>query len=251
MKTDIIVELLKQLDATIQKMVENIEENHIKDEGKPFTAFQKEFCRLTLIYDMVRSFEKYTSPSDILNDFKVYNSPKGNITIDANITRNNNSYHYSTDVIIAGGYNIQAIHYRYITKTKLPKTNGYIISNMYSTELKKMKKIEKYQNEILFFKKVISELKELVETNTKFTDDEILLKTNTDFLSATWEDMVERGADKNYDYSIEKFERYQSIETMRNISHWKLMNITWKLRSITDYQNNIKKTTDKIKKLEK
>jgi len=245
---DIIIDLLEKTESIIQNMVKNIEKSHIKKEGKPFTSFEKELCKLSLIYDMVRSFEKYTAPSDILEDFKVYNSPKG-VTIYANIIRNNISYTFSTDVIIAGGYNIQTMHYRYITSTKLPKTNGSIISNKYCAEIKAMKKIEKYNNEILYFEKVIDELKTIIDNNTKLTDDDIFEKIKTDYLLITWEDIVKRGADKNYD-SRENFEKIQKIEKLRSISSWKMFNITWKLRSITDYNNKIKKNKDKIKKIE-
>jgi hypothetical protein len=79
------------------------------------------FWKLGLKYKLFNSLVSYIQETDIITEIKLSKSVKG-LEIDCNITRDGVTYEFNTRAIEAGGHDIQCFHYRYITKTSLPKT---------------------------------------------------------------------------------------------------------------------------------
>ena len=126
-KNDIMNVILDSLEQTISEMTAEIETWFRKNFPKNvITDYDRESWRISLTRDMVKAVEKYTLPSDTLVDIQSNEGNKGNIEIVAKIQRDGEVYDFRTEAIYAGGRNIQVLHYRYITKTRLPKTGNKI-----------------------------------------------------------------------------------------------------------------------------
>lgn len=67
----------------------------------------------------------------------------GNIELEAIVTRNGEAIDFNTEMILAGGYNIQALHTRYIVKSKISKSGNNV-----KEIVKKYNRIEKLEQEI-------------------------------------------------------------------------------------------------------
>jgi hypothetical protein len=147
MKT-IITTILAELKSDITNLVDRIVAAIEKKTEKALNHWDIEMIELNVILDMIKSVEKYTANDDVLVSVSSSVSVKGNIEINAVIERNGVQYRLTTEVIYAGGYNIQKLHYRYITNSQLPKTNNSTITTEYAEKIKKMTKIERLQTEI-------------------------------------------------------------------------------------------------------
>lgn len=248
---NIVDTILDALEPTIIKMLSQAETAYIKQFGREFTKYDREITRLTLVYDMVKSIESYTMPSDFLLSINANMSAKGNIQIDAQIQRDEITYDFSTEVIYAGGYNIQRLHYRYITKTSIPKTNSKAVTQEYGEKIKKLSKLEKLNQEIESYEVKIKRATEDAEANSKLTDAEIIqtIKDNPRdswYEWPTWDEIVKRDAAKNYNNDEAYYNAERENGIARKIASWKDMNITWKKKVVLDYQKTIKKLQAKL-----
>jgi hypothetical protein len=170
---NIIDNLIKQVDPTIKQMVQTAKEEALKKDEK-FTKLDEEYYYWMLLSDMVRSFEQYTLPTDKLINFEIRGSVKGSLIINATIERDGKEYPLYTEVIYAGGSNIQRLHYRYLTKTSLPKQPLTPEANAIKAKLKGMSKVQKYQDEIAQFEKRIEAAEEKIAiANSMKSDDDI------------------------------------------------------------------------------
>lgn len=243
-QNNIVNVILDSLEPTIVEMVAATEKWFVETFKQEFTKYDREMARINLTYDMVKSIEMYTLPTDQLVSMNVRKSVKGNIQIDAQIQRGENTYSFQTEAIYAGGHNIQRLHYRYIVKTSIPKTGASEISKEYSEKIKKMSKLEKINNEIKQYEDRIKKTAEDAEVNSKLNDDEILniLKSGKDWYEwPTWKEIVKRDAAKNYnnDEAFYNLERENGIA--RKIGFWREMNISWKLRYVENWKKDLKK----------
>jgi hypothetical protein len=211
------------------------------------TKYDEELSRLIIVSDLVKSIGNHTEPDDDLKEVKTSVSPKGNLEIDAIIVRDGVEYPLSTEVIYAGGYNIQRLHYRYITKTRLPKSSSNELADEYKKKIKAMTAAEKIRNEIQGFETRINRNDERVEASKKLSDEEILddVKEKDRYFSwPTWDEIVVRGADKNYEYSEDVYNKSKEEEMERKINFWKSQNIEWPEKNSVD----LKKVIEKLKK---
>jgi len=165
-KGSIIDNLITQVDPTVKQMVQAAKEEALKKDEK-FTKLDEEYYYLALLSDMVRSFEQYTLPTDKLINFEIRGSVKGSLIINATIERDGKEYPLYTEVIYAGGSNIQRLHYRYLTKTSLPKQPLTPEANAIKAKLKGMSKVQKYQDEIAQFEKRIEAAEEKIAIASK------------------------------------------------------------------------------------
>jgi len=242
-KDNLVNTILQSLEQTLTSMVERIESAAIAKGGKMFSNYQKEMIKLNLTYDLVKSIEIYTLPTDVLVSFNCYTSVKGNIEINAKINRGEDSYYFTTEAIYAGGYNIQKLHYRYITKTSLPRTKSDTISKIYAEKIKKMTKFEKINSEIESNLKSIALDDEKITKNSSLTDDqilEILIKEDKyRTLTKKWEEIPDDAPAK--EYGKEKWEKHQKEYVEDSINRWKIINIKWsKDHKEAMIKNNIK-----------
>ncbi len=253
-RNNIVNVILDSLEPTIIEMLANTEKWFTETFKQEFTKYDREMTRLNLIFDMVKSVESYTNPTDALISINVSKSAKGNIEISAQIQRDGETYNFVTEAIYAGGHNIQRLHYRYIVKTDLPKTGTTEITKEYSEKIKKLSKLEKLNKEIQDYELRIKRATEDVEANSKLSDTEIIqiIKSNPKeswYEWPTWEEIVKRDAAKNYNNSEEYYNQQMQDGIAKRIESWKSMNIDSKKRYITDYQKNIKKLRIKLDSL--
>jgi len=259
----LITEILNKLKPTIDAMIERIKDRIIEKMGpQAWDDSSVEMVRWNLIIDMLKSIEVYTKPTDNLVDIKAYGSAKGSITISATIERDGVNYQLNTDVIIAEGP-IQKAHYRYLTKTKLPKTGNLEVTNEYKEKVKRLTKEEKYKEEINRYEHWIKELEDKIEDFSQYnTDEEIIERLkelqeqypkqywwfgeNAEFPS--WEEIVRLGADKNYNYSEEEYNKSHEDNIRRKINNFKDV-IRMSKKYILEHKKEIEKLKTKISKL--
>lgn len=253
--------VLRSLEPTILEMVENIRLHIIKqynDKGMEYNVneYELKMIRLSLIIDMLKSFEKYTEPTDKLIKIQASAARKG-IEISAIIERDGQQYDYYTEAIGAGGYNIQSYHYRYLTKTKLP--NGKIkgtLADEYAQQLKKLTKAEKINAEIKGNEAHIAKQEADIEKALKLNDEEILAAyyagdnvTGKPYKWPTWEQIIKNGAAKNYNNDEAYYNQQKAESEAYNIESWKKRNIFWKQQNIEALTKNIKKLEIKLQAL--
>lgn len=102
------------------------------------------FWKLGLKYKLFNSLANYIQETDIITEIKLTKSVKG-LEINCNVTRDGVTYEFNTRAIEAGGYDIQCFHYRYITKTSLPKTEDKTISKIFKLN-EELSRMEYYLN---------------------------------------------------------------------------------------------------------
>ncbi len=251
-KNELIEKILTIIEPTLEGLLIKYEESFFEETGRHFTDFQKENTLLYLIFDLVKSIEKYTKPTDKLVDLRTHYSNKGNLEIDSEIKRDGVLHDFSTEVIIAGGYNIQKAHYRYITKTTLPKTNNSELTTFYSEKIKKLNKKEKLQKEVEYDNNIISSCEKEIDESIKLTDKEILdLLVKEEygrFLLTTWDELdPECHAKQNN--TKDSWEKHHNEYVNDRIDFWKKQHIYWKQDRIKSAEISIKKSQDKINKL--
>ena len=244
---NIINVILDELEPTILDMVARMEAQYEEKAEKKFTDFDREMARLSITSDMVKAVEKYTNPTDTLLSLEVSTSVKGNIEVIAEIKRDGVTYHFSTEAIYAGGYNIQRLHYRYLTRTNIPRTGASTITKVYSEKIKRMTKMERLNKDLQQYKDRVAKSEEEVIINSKLTDDEITqvgLEKDKWMEWPTWEEIIKRDAAKNYNNDEAEYNQKMKDSIAYNIDRWKHQNITWK-------KHNISQLTKEITKLEK
>ena len=229
-KQDNIVNvILDALEPTIVEMVNETAAWFSVKFKQEFTDFDREMTRLNLIFDMFKAIESYTKPTDQLLSMNVRKSVKGNIQIDAQIQRDRETYSFSTEAIYAGGHNIQRLHYRYITKTSIPKTGASVISKEYSNKIKRMSKAEGLNNEIMALERDIVRVKARIGENSPKNDAEIaqILKDANDyaFNTPSWEQIIKNDAAKNYNNSEEEYNASSAKYQADKIDFWKTQNV--------------------------
>ena len=244
---NIVNTILDELKPTISDMVNEIEKWVIEKHKWTVNDHDREMFRWNLIIDMVKAVESYTKPTDKLISIKARRSGKGSIQISAEIERDGVSYPFETEAILAGGHNIQQLHYRYITKTRLGKTGNSEITNIYKEKIKQLSKIDKINREIESFQKRIADTNQEIEANSKLSDEEILKSVTSKpdyYVWPSWEEMIQRDAAKNYDndealYNRKKTDYYNSI-----VPDWKDENIIRK----QDYVKSLQIAVNKLQK---
>jgi hypothetical protein len=246
---NIVDTILDELEPTIKDMISQIEERYVQKFERPATDYDREMFRWNLIVDLVKAVESYTKPTDKLISINARKSGKGNIQISAQIERDGTVYPFETEAILAGGYNIQQLHYRYITKTKLGRTGNSEITKIYQNKVKQLSKTDKINQEIESYQRQMDRLNNEIEANSKLSDKEIinLVTTAPDyFLWPSWEEMIKRDAARNYNndevaYNKEKTDAYNNI-----VPSWKRKNIEWKQDRLKSLQITINKLQKKL-----
>jgi hypothetical protein len=254
-KNPLINRLLEELKPLIADIIEDTKQRYKKDD-KVFSEYDAHYTEIVLKYDLVKALEKYTLPTDKMSDVVVRNSSKGAFQIRCMVERDGNNYPFNTEVIYAGGYNIQKLHFRYLTKTTLPQTGQSTETQKLKAELVKMSKGEKLQKDIERLKKRIELNQKEIDANSKFNDKQILDKVNAGdnvvgkpFVWPSWEEIVKRGADKNYNNDEKYYNQRKKESEEGSIEFWKKKNITWKQQDIASSKKEIEKAQKKLDNL--
>ena len=238
-QNNIVNVILDSLEPTIVEMLAATEKWFVEKFEQEFTKYDRELARINLTYDMVKSIEMYTLPTDVLISMNVRKSVKGNIQIDAQIQRGETTYSFATEAIYAGGHNIQRLHYRYLVKTSLPKTGANQIAKEYAEKIKKMSKLEQLNKDINNYELRIEKQKAELEVNSKLTDTELKLKAKVAW--PTWEEIVKRDAAKNYNNDEAHYYQEQEKNIQRQIDSWKQINVISKQQWLVSVTKEVKK----------
>ncbi len=254
-KNPLINRLLEELKPLIADIIEDTKKRYEKDD-KAFSEYDAHYTEVVLKYDLVKALEKYTLPTDKMSDVEVRNSSKGAFQIKCMVERDGTKYPFNTEVIYAGGYNIQKLHFRYLTKTTLPYTGQSVETQKLKAELAKMSKGEKLQKDIERLKKRIELNQKEIDVNSKFNDKQILDKVNAGdnvvgkpFVWPSWEEIVKRGADKNYNNDEKYYNQRKKESEEGSIEFWKKKNIIWKQQDIASSKKEIEKAQKKLDNL--
>lgn len=221
-------------------------------EPKPITPREEEHIRLALTYDLAKSLTKNIKEDDNVQNIQFHNS-KGVIKITASVEREGNTYHYETEMIYAGGYNIQQLHYRYITKTNLPKNTDLSILEMIKKEMSKMKTQDRIQEEIIRLEKYKANWEKELEEKSKITREEADKKR--------FEFYFERfGTMPKFEYLNDQAKAYYGSSEAYDAENVKESNDNWNRLQheiknyipyyIKDTAKKIKKQQEKLAKLE-
>jgi hypothetical protein len=242
-KNPLIKRLLVELKPLIADIIEDTKQRYKKDD-KVFSEYDAYYTEITLKFDMVKALEKYTQPTDKMSEVKVRNSSKGSFQISCIIERDGVKYPFNTEVIYAGGYNIQKLHFRYLTKTSLPYTGQTAETQKLKAELAKLSKGERLKTDIEMYQKNINYHQNIVDTNSKMSDKEIIKIVSADGYGTTpnggW--FASQLKPLNwYELSDEQKEKFGSEAAMEKdnkeqaeyaIAWWKKRNIEWHKESI-------------------
>jgi hypothetical protein len=245
-KNQVVNAVLTQLDGNIKEMVAKIvafENKKIAERnGRLLSQYAIECIEISLVYDLVKSIEKYTMVSDSLKS--IQNAfVGGSIEIYATIIRDGIEYSFVTNVIEAGGYNVQCFHYRYITKTNLPKTGNSELTDLIKNEIKRFSKIERIENEIKTLNKYISDYSNSIEKYSSLNDDE--LRKQSPWFTLTWDEVVKNGSDKYHKDGENGFNKMREESIQRNIDNNR-DHIQYLKRCIKNCEATIKKQESKI-----
>jgi hypothetical protein len=241
-------QVLNIMDASINEMMEKIVSNMVEEAAKNNQQFKpsaRDFMlvKYGLVIDLLKSVEKYTLPTDIVIKLESLISPKG-FTIYATIEREGQQYKYNTDVIIAGGHNIQCLHYRYITNTNLPRINAsFDMVNAYKAEMKKVKAEQKLINEISSYQLRIAETEERIANEERVSDDEILAQAPS-YFTMKYQEL----SDGHSFGSEQEFLNWQKEGLKDTIATFR-KHTNWKREYVSDYKKSIKKLEEKLSKL--
>ncbi len=253
-KNPLINRLLVELKPLIDNIIEDTKKSY-KKEDREFTKYDAYYTEIVLKYDMVRALEKYTLPTDKMSNVDVRNSSKGAFQIKCIIERDGNKYPFNTEVIYAGGYNIQKLHFRYLTKTTLPQTGQSAETQKLKAELSKLSKGEKLQKDIKFNETRIEMLQKEVEAASKLTDKQILDKIQSGdnimgkpWKFPNWKELSDDGK-KNYKNDENYFNQQKKEYEESGIDYWKKRNIGWKKQDIETSKKLIQKAQAKLDSL--
>ena len=245
-----LTQILEIAKFKIDAMVENFIEFHLKPNKynivRPATDYDIKMYELDITIDLIKAFGRYIKPTDEVNDVHI-SSQKGVIVISCGVIREAVSYFLETEMIVAGGYNIQVRHYRYITKTKLHSLENNTAAAKLIAERNKLSKTQKINVDIAYCTKNYE--RNLADFNTEksLSKNDIF---NTRYLGADniWENLND-SAQKYYETS----EKYNTDVEKRRNEAW-----AYHLEMISDkrlkginknFEKVIKKLTDKLNNL--
>lgn len=247
----LIHEVLTQLEPKIVQMLDAAKDWYKEKTGQPMDDYDETLYRLSITRDLVYSFETYTAPDDKLISLTARGSAKGSIRIEAKIQRGDNTYPFETDVIYAGGYNIQRLHFRYITKTTLPRIGDFTMTRQLDAQLKGLSKAEKVKEQIEQQRALINTNLAKIAQNSAYTDEQIIEIVKADknerFMEwPTWEELGDRGAQKNYNNDRESYEKQKAEYVTDAIAFWKKRRIKWTEENTVALRKELAKLEKKL-----
>jgi hypothetical protein len=145
----LLIDLQPKIEELIEKQKELVIKTTTEAFGKPMpmTESDIQLYEAGLIFKMVQSFNKFIKNTDELYDVSV-NKRGGLFEVNSKVKRDGRTYRFDTELIGAGGYNIQEYHYRYIIKTDLPSSNENSAVENIKAKMGVLKKIRTIDEDI-------------------------------------------------------------------------------------------------------
>jgi hypothetical protein len=220
-KHNIITGILAQLEDSITERVQSIIDQTTQEaisKGRRVPSLDPEFIRLELVHDLCKAIGKHSLSTDTLVSISSAHGRAGSIVISATVSRDGKEYPFSTDVIYAGGYNIQMLHIRYITRTSLPKVGADMAA---AKEIKGIislyKKLETAENSLRVELKAEERLEAEADLAENASDDDFaqaaLEKGMATICTYHWNDLNEYAHEMHG--TAEVFEQYQAEELLK------------------------------------
>ena len=243
----LIGEVITILEPRVNELMKEYVTSFVEKFKTTPSKFDLECAEVHFVFDIIKSFGKYTKPTDVIVEIDSSTSIKGNLEITALIERDGVRYPFRTEAIYAGGYNIQRLHYRYITKTKLPKEVSPLVKK-FNEKIKKMNKLQRLEAEATRFEKYIKETQSQYEEYKEYDDEERLnhMRKQFDFRWPAWEVICERGADKNFDYSEEKYNEHVEKSRLEDLERFEKTYVVFKKRRVEYLEKELIKIKSKI-----
>jgi len=175
-KEEILLQLEKPMNDITIRIIESEKAHYLKQMGRELTItpHMEKMIRLSLVIDLMKALQNYILPTDTLEQMNWYEGAKG-IEIHARINRNEETHYFMTEAITAGGYNIQRFHYRYITKTKMPRVMGDL-AREYVEKQKQLSKVEKLEKEIETYQTHITKYQTRIDELTPMSKEELIVE---------------------------------------------------------------------------
>ena len=159
---DFRADVLKQQIAWVEKM-----------SNRKCTKRDIEHMEICMIHDLAKSIGKYVVDTDVLVGEWSVLMDCGKLTISASIERDGIVYPFATDVIFAGGYNIQCYHIRYIVKGGLSRIGTMEDAKAINEVIKKMKKEDRIMEDIAFQQRFIAKSESYIIGNDDLSDEQL------------------------------------------------------------------------------
>jgi polyhydroxyalkanoate synthesis regulator phasin len=157
-------DLIKRAEPIVKELIINTKRNIVENGGR-WDDRDEEYVRLMTTYKFINAIHTYLLPTDKIT-YVTYFTKAGNITANVRFKRDDKPMELITQVIYAGGYNIQKLHYRYITNVS---PNGTKVVGV-QPEVKAIKKkianltkLEKIQDDVKKYKERIIKGEEKIE----------------------------------------------------------------------------------------
>jgi len=251
-KNSNIVKVLEVAKPRIEERTEKFIESEFKEFGKYPSAFAIEMYQLRLIYDLVNALSNYIKDSDDLTDFELF-TRQGIYVITGVVVRDNVRHYIETEIILAGGYNIQCLHIRYIVKTKLPKiSNQNSLASKVKELIKSKNALQRLEEDEQLLQKNFTRNVEEIQSKMIMTDQDIINEKSwlVDMMNRVWEELSV-DVQKNFDNSKEEFERRKNNNLNEVLTSHRSYYSQKRIDLLTkEFKKNLTKLEGKRKKLE-
>ena len=240
----VLSNMLPQIESQIERVVKWEE---AQKDARPVTEFGREIIEMTLIYDLVRSIGSYTQDSDEVVSFETGISMKGNFELVGTIKRDGQDHRFSTEVIIADGM-INRAHYRYITKTSLPK-----VVSQEAKEIKEDIKVMNKKRDIQSYANVIE--KQLIEARENYATLSVMSREDhraevmkNDWANNVWSDIDSETQELQYNNDETVFLTFLN-KNIENAIERELREVEYLVGRVKMLTKSLKKENEKLEKL--
>ena len=245
----ILTNMKPQIEKGIEMCVAQEIAMHIdRNPNYSVSEFGKECIEMSLIYDLFKSVVSYTNPSDEVKEFESGVSLKGNYEMSGTIIRDGKEYGFISEAIIADGA-INRAHYRYITRTSLPKGSMEEANKVKAIIKKynKVKSIETYRDQLIRFKQEAQDKYDEGMTITREEHKQTLVEEGK-WLENNYDELYKegfaqmRGWNNEQDY-IKFLDKANEGQIDSRIEH-----IGWSLTRVNQLTKSIKNEEVKLNK---